>query len=391
MILLASLFGTPLELFGTEPNQDLIFRSYVNSFSNTKTWVTNAFTSFFNNCWGPNWWTDGRQIDDVEAIVQTQTPQTQVTDTNITGGSYAWHIRFTDTEGDLRHQVFYFNPTTEFAFGSSAASGCQTRKNFLMGYDNSGPQAIGVADGAFIPLAGGDTGSSSWELQNTSYCIGNVTITKNQCGKWYLEQIMGEGCHEAPVYKKQHSCTSGYADGDGNAVEVWKKQLGSSTEGNAAYKIYQKVGESLPYKLITYNCATGQEMQTTYYETRNEADTVGSAHVTTQYNDSVTEGNLGDDDWPDQISRICETDNGGDDDDPPLIGTCADPNDSGYGQTECVGCNDGYEDNSDGLGCVEIQDNDDDDDNGDDSNNLKWIGYGAAGLFGLLIINKLAS
>ena len=39
MILLASLFGTPLELFGTEPNQDLIFRSYVNSFSNTKTWV----------------------------------------------------------------------------------------------------------------------------------------------------------------------------------------------------------------------------------------------------------------------------------------------------------------------------------------------------------------
>ena len=120
-------------------------------------------------------------------------------------------------------------------------------------------------------------------------------------------------------------------------------------------------------------------MQTTYYETRNEADTVGSAHVTTQYNDSVTEGNLGDDDWPDQISRICETDNGGDDDDPPLIGTCADPNDSGYGQTECVGCNDGYEDNSDGLGCVEIQDNDDDDDNGEDSNNLKWIGYGAAG------------
>ena len=29
MILLASLFGTPLELFGTEPNQDLIFRSVV--------------------------------------------------------------------------------------------------------------------------------------------------------------------------------------------------------------------------------------------------------------------------------------------------------------------------------------------------------------------------
>ncbi|MAY90094.1 MAG: hypothetical protein CMN00_02790 [Rickettsiales bacterium] len=365
MILLASLFGTPLELFGTEPNQDLIFRSYVNSFSNTKTWVTNAFTSFFNNCWGPNWWTDGRQIDEVEAIVQTQTPQTQVTDTNITGCSYAWHIRFTDTEGDLRHQVFYFNPTTEFAFGSSAASGCQTRKNFLMGYDNSGPQAIGVADGAFIPLAGSDTGSSSWELQNTSYCIGNVTITKNQCGKWYLEQIMGEGCHEAPVYKKQHSCTSGYADGNGNAVEVWKKQLGSSTEGNAAYKIYQKVGESLPYKLITYNCATGQEMQTTYYETRNEADTVGSAHVTAQYNDSVTEGNLGDDDWPDQISRICETDNGGDDD----------IND------------DDIDDEDDDNG----DNGDNGDDNGEDSNNLKWIGYGAAGLFGLLIINKLAS
>ena len=389
MILLASLFGTPLELFGTEPNQDLIFRSYVNSFSNTKTWVTNAFTSFFNNCWGPNWWTDGRQIDEVEAIVQTQVPETQVTDTNITGGSYAWHIRFTDTAGDLRHQVFYFNPTTEFAYGSGAASGCQTRKNFLMGYDDSGPQAVGVADGAFIPLVGDDTGSSSWELQTTSSCIGNVTITKNQCGKWYLQQVMGPGCHVAPVYTKQHSCNSGWKVGD-DTVEVWKKKLGSSSEGQAGYKIYQKVGESLPYKLITYNCSTGQELATSYYETRSAADTVGSAHVMAQYNASNTAGTLGDDNWPDQISRICETDDNGDngdngDDDPPLVGTCADPNDSGYGLPDCAGCNDGYEDNNDGLGCVEIQDDDD----GDEDNTLKYIGIGGAGLIGLLVFMKV--
>ena len=309
MILLSALIGPPLELFGTEPNQDLIFRSYVNSFSNTKTWVTNAFTSFFNNCWGPNFWTDGRQIDEVEAIVQTQTPQTQVTDTNITGGSYAWHIRFTDTEGDLRHQVFYFNPTTPFNFGSGAASGCQTRKNFLMGYDNSGPEAVGVADGAFIPLVGDDTGSSSWELQATSSCIGNVTATSRQCGKWYLEQIKGEGCHTAPVYTKETGCHGGAQDTAGNPVEVWVKKTASSTEGQSAYKIYQKVGEDLPYKLVTYYCGAGQgkykgeEANTTFYATRTEADTAGNEWVMNQYD--IHGGSRGDDDWPTRISRIC--------------------------------------------------------------------------------------
>ena len=80
----------------------------------------------------------------------------------------------------------------------------------------------------------------------------------------------------------------------------------------------------------------------------------------------------------------------GDDDDPPFVGTCADPNDSGYGQTECVGCNDGYEDNNDGLGCVEITDGDDEDeDDGEENNTLKYIGMGGAGLIALIVLSKV--
>ena len=390
MILLSALIGPPLELFGSEPNQELIFRAYNVSFANTKAWVTGAFTDFFDNCWGPNYWTDGRQIQNVEAIVQTQTPNTPVSDTNNTGGAYGWDIRFRDTEGDLRHQSFFYHPTDEFAFGSSAASGCQTRKQFLMGFDNSGPAAVGVANGTFTSLSGGTTPAANWELQNTSYCIGNVTITKNQCGKWYLQQVMGEGCHDAPVYNKQHSCGSGFLDADGNTVEVWKKKLGSSTEGNPGYKIYQKVGEALPYKLITYTCTTGQEMQTTYYETRDEADTVGGAHVTAQYNDSVTEGNLGDDDWPATIARKCpddDTDNsGGSGPILPDAEPCDDDNATVLSDGSCGPCKTGYQANGDG--CVEIQDGGDDD--GEENNALKWIGLGAAGLLALLVVNKLS-
>lgn len=89
------------------------------------------------------------------------------------------------------------------------------------------------------------------------------------------------------------------------------------------------------------------------------------------------------------VKGICQPDNstsGRSDDNPPLTGTCADPNDSGYGQPECVGCNDGYEDNSDGLGCVEIQDDDDDD--GEENNTLKYIGFGGVALVALIAISK---
>lgn len=77
------------------------------------------------------------------------------------------------------------------------------------------------------------------------------------------------------------------------------------------------------------------------------------------------------------------SDNG--DGDPPLDGTCADPNDSGYGQTECIGCNAGYEDNNDGNGCVEITDGDEDEEN----NTLKYIGIGGAGLIALIVLSKV--
>ena len=387
MILQSGLIGTPLELFGSEPNQKLIFRAAL-TFANTKSWVTSAFTDFFDNCWGPNWWTDGRQIQNVEAIVQTQTPNTPVSDTNISGGAYGWDIRFKDTEGDLRHQSFYYNPTDDFVFGSSAATGCQTRKQFLMGYDNSGPAAVGVATGTFTPLAAGTTPAANWELQTTSYCIGNVTITEEQCDKWYLEQVAGSGCHTAPVYQKQHSCGS-LVDDDGNNIEVWKKKLGSSTEGNAGYKIYQKVGETKPYKLVTYNCATGDEMQTTYYTTRNGADVVGSAHVTSQYEANDPQVSSGNDNWPASISRVCEDngdngDNGGGSSGPPVtIVPCDDDNATVLSDGSCGPCKTGYvlEDDI----CIATEEEEE-----EENNTLKWIGFGAAGLFGLLILNKLA-
>ena len=57
MILLSALLGTPIELFGTEPNKDLVFHAYSVPFANTESWVKAAFTAFFNNCWSPRWYT----------------------------------------------------------------------------------------------------------------------------------------------------------------------------------------------------------------------------------------------------------------------------------------------------------------------------------------------
>jgi hypothetical protein len=197
MILLASLFGTPLQLFGTEPNQELIFRSTMtDTFTNTETWVTMAFTDFFNECWGPNWWTDGRQIDRVEAIVQTQDPTTEVDANSNTGGAYGWHIRFKDTAGDLRHQSFFYKPTEFEAWGTTAHSGCQTRKNFLMGYDNSGPDAVGQADGTFKPF---ETDEDDDDVVAPCEDSNATVSTDGSCGpckSGYEDLYDGNGCVE---------------------------------------------------------------------------------------------------------------------------------------------------------------------------------------------------
>ena len=73
MLLGNSIFQTEV-LFNTS--------TYSVPFVNSESWVKTAFTTFFNNCWGPRWYSDGRQIQSIEAIVQTQSPDTVVSDTN---------------------------------------------------------------------------------------------------------------------------------------------------------------------------------------------------------------------------------------------------------------------------------------------------------------------
>ncbi len=399
MILLSALIGPPLELFGTEPNQELMFKAYGVTFANTETWVKGAFRDFFNNCWGPNWWSDGRQIQSIEAIVQSQSPDSEVSDSNNTEGAYAWDIRFTTTaSGDgTRHQRFYYRPTEDWTYNTSI-SGCQNRQNMLMGYDNSGPEAVGVPTGTFTTFDQGYVPTATWELQTTSYCIGNVTVTKYQCGKWYL----GPGCHTAPEYTRP-SGPPCVVDANGDMVEVFQKKTGSGTQGNKAFEIHQKVDEDKPFRLTKYNCSDEWiSINPEYYATRDEADAVGAAWVDSQYD---TYGMTGSDDWPAVISRpCCERDNSCDDDDDngdngdnggngPAPIPCGDPNAVVLDDGNCGVCKSGYEDKNDGNGCVEIQD--DNGDNGDDtpfepSNTLKYIGLGVAGLMGLLVISKLS-
>ena len=394
MILLSALIGSPIELFGTEPNQDLIFRAYSTPFANLDSWVRGAFTDFFNNCWGPNWWNDGRQIQSIEAIVQSQSPDSAVSDSNNTEGAYAWDIRFkTTATGDgTRHQRFYYRPTENWTYSSSTPSGCQSRKNMLMGYDNSGPEAIGVPTGTFTSFDQGHVPTATWELISSSYCIGNVTVTQRQCGKWYL----GDGCHDAPLYTRE----TGYGgnpcvtDANGDLVEVWKKKTGSGTQGNVGFRIYQKVGEDLPYKLIRYNCSDESIEHTNQYINRSSADQIGSAWVTSQYEDI---GATGSDEWPNLISRpCCESDNSCDDSDDDTNGNgngepvpCADPNAEVLSDGSCGSCNTGYEVDENGV-CTASEDNDDIDDD-EETPTLKYILIGGGALLGLLVLKKLAS
>ena len=194
MILLSALLGTPIELFGTEPNKDLVFHAYSVPFANTESWVKAAFTAFFNNCWSPRWYTDGRQIQSIEAIVQTQSPDTAVSDTNNTEGSYAWDIRFNTTgiqepvtsqgvttpaqSPNPCHQRFYYRPSTyggdsPWEYSDRAADDCSDRTDMLMGYDNSGPESVGVSTGTFTNFDSGTIPEATWELQNTSKCMGS--------------------------------------------------------------------------------------------------------------------------------------------------------------------------------------------------------------------------
>ena len=112
----------------------------------------------------------GRQIQSIEAIVQTQSPDTAVSDTNNTEGSYAWDIRFNTTgiqepvtsqgvttpaqSPNPCHQRFYYRPSTyggdsPWEYSDRAADDCSDRTDMLMGYDNSGPESVGVSTGTF--------------------------------------------------------------------------------------------------------------------------------------------------------------------------------------------------------------------------------------------------
>jgi hypothetical protein len=323
MILLSALIGPPImELFSTEPNKDLIFNAYSIPFANSESWVKAAFTAFFNNCWSPRWYTDGRQIQSIEAIVQTQSPDTVVSDTNNTAGAYAWDIRFNTTGGsdpmspNPCHQRFYYRPSDTWHYSDRAADDCSDRTDMLMGYDNSGPESVGVSTGTFTNFASGTVPEATWELQNTSKC-------------------MDSDCQ--------------------------------------AFRIYQKVGETKPYKIVAFDCATGVVAGAEYFTTRNEADSKGSEWVMSQH----TNGNHNTTGCTDQ-NLDATGDNGSE--------PCDDSNASVLADGSCGPCNTGYILENDI--CTE---SDDDDDDEDATGKLKYILWIGGALLGLLVLKKIAA
>ena len=324
MILLSALIGPPImELFSTEPNKDLIFNAYSIPFANSESWVKAAFTAFFNNCWSPRWYTDGRQIQSIEAIVQTQSPDTVVSDTNNTAGAYAWDIRFNTTGGsdpmspNPCHQRFYYRPSDTWHYSDRAADDCSDRTDMLMGYDNSGPESVGVSTGTFTNFDSGTVPEATWELQNTSKC-------------------MGSDCQ--------------------------------------AFRIYQKVGETKPYKIVAFDCATGAVAGAEYFTTRKEADSKGSEWVMSQH----TNGNHNTTGCTDQ-NLDATGDNGSE--------LCDDSNASVLADGSCGPCNTGYLLENDI--CTDADDIADDDE--DDTGKLKYILWGGGALLGLLVLKKIAS
>jgi|TARA_R110002167_G_scaffold145120_1_gene336037 hypothetical protein len=323
MLLGNSIFQTEV-LFNTS--------TYSVPFVNSESWVKTAFTTFFNNCWGPRWYSDGRQIQSIEAIVQTQSPDTVVSDTNNTAGAYAWDIRFNTTGGsdpmspNPCHQRFYYRPAEPWTNISDAADGsngsCTNYMDMLMGYDDSGPESVGVSTGTFTNFDSGTVPEATWELQNTSKCIGG-------------------------------DCQ--------------------------AYRIYQKVGETLPYKLIYYDCTTGEGVNLDYFATRSEADSIGSQWITSE-NTKGSQNSTGCTDqgvlypWTDTTNGTNGGGSGGGGSGYQPI-PCGDSNAIVLSDGSCGACNSGYA--KEGGKCVE-------------SKVIPWMLYGGLGLMGLvgLIILK---
>jgi hypothetical protein len=162
------------------------------SFSNTESWVKNAFLNHYNNCWGVNF--GGYTIKTIHAISQRATPSPNQDTPN--ENTYQWDIRYTwlgsdGSEGEDCQTFFYKT------IGVYDYSGDKWEIPDCKHYFNNGRAGSCLASGSgFTTLGAGETEADVFVLKTQYACPGQSSSKYHaklyhnaKTGEWKVEKF----------------------------------------------------------------------------------------------------------------------------------------------------------------------------------------------------------
>ena len=160
------------------------------SFSNTESWVRNAFINHYNTCFGvafggPNW---TYRIKQVHGIVQRKAPSGN-------DNEWQWDVKYTWEKSDGSEQgedcqTFAYKVTGEYSYGSTAPSDCKK-------YFSSGRASSCLVTGTgWTPLDSGETAADTFLLKSQHACPGQSSSKYHaklyhnaKTGEWKVEKF----------------------------------------------------------------------------------------------------------------------------------------------------------------------------------------------------------
>jgi len=203
------------------------------SFSNTESWVKNAFKNHYNNCWGVNF--GGYTIKTIHAISQRATPSSNQTTPN--ENTYQWDISYTWLGSDGSEgedcQTFYYK-----TMGNYDYSGDKWNIPACKHYFNNGRAGSCLASGSgFTTLDEGETEADVFVLKTTYACPGQSTskyhaklYNNAKTGEWKIEKFPCDPWSSNSIgYKIYSDKQTAEADINTQWTDIWEE---SKEKGN---------------------------------------------------------------------------------------------------------------------------------------------------------------
>ena len=175
------------------------------NFSNTESWVKNAFRTWYNSCWGPNF--GGYQLKKIENIVQRTAPSPTQSEPN--ENTYQWDIRYIYIEPDGVTeapwcQTFFYKTTGEYTgYTHSKWDKPSCKHYYSMGHWGN---CLAQEGSGFHPLGEGESAADAWVLKKSLACPNkstNYPITKTYynagTNQWKVEIFDCEPYNDIPI------------------------------------------------------------------------------------------------------------------------------------------------------------------------------------------------